>query len=605
MSARPDGQGRRTGLFTVETAAYVLLALLAIGLRWTQLGLLPLNQGEAAQAQAAYRFLHGEDAVPEGTVPALFAANAAGFTLAGASDAAARWLPALAGLALALLPYGLRGRLGRGGALAASLLLAISPTVVYQSRLLNGAAVAAACGLAVVVGLVRLVETQRPGGLYLAAGALGLGLCAGAGFWTLLLVFLLFALVPAAVGAVSSGAGHQVGWSALGAAYALLRREKGWADRAGIAFLAVLGLVATAFALRPENAGLVADLLGEWAQGFAPEATGRTFAYPLWLLLRYEPLVMLLGLAGAGDALRRRAAARSGFPLEALAIFWALAAVVLAVAGHRTPGGVLLAVVPLALLGGRALENAWQWAREHVRRTDALLVAGVLAALAVFVYLQLSAYSLSGAETVSVVGQTLPASTGYLLLALLALVLLVGVGAAASALRGPEVLAAGSCLALLLVLGWWGVRSAWGVSHLHAGDPRELMVGQTTAPDLRKLAGQVEMLSLNKAGDPHTLAIAVDEGLGPAMEWALREFHKQVPLQAALQPPQVALIGTLEEDPGPGFEGASYQGEVFPYQVTWRPENLSGQALVSWLLYGTGSQPVRGRAVTLWVRVGE
>ena len=89
------------------------------------------------------------------------------------------------------------------------------------------------------------------------------------------------------------------------------------------------------------------------------------------------------------------------------------------------------------------------------------------------------------------------------------------------------------------------------------------------------------------------------------MEWALREFHKQVSLQAALEPPQVALIETQEEDPGPGFVGASYQGEVFPYQVSWRPESLSGQALVSWLLYGTGSQPVRDRAVTLWVRVGE
>ncbi|HNS51014.1 MAG TPA: hypothetical protein PKO09_07510 [Anaerolineae bacterium] len=604
MSAKPDGQCRRTGLFTVEGAAYILLALLAVGLRWTQLGLQPLGQGEAAQALAAYRFLHGEQAVPEGTVPLLFTANAAGFTLAGASTAAARWLPALAGLALALLPYGLRGRLGHGGALVASLLLAISPSAVYQSRLLDGAVVVAACGLAIVVGLVHLTGTQRPGGLYLAAGTLGLGLCAGAGTWTLLLVLLLFGLVPAAAGAASSGAQHRFGWPALRGAISLLQREKRWAGRAATIFLAVLGLVATAYALRPENAGLVANLLGAWAQGFAPEASGRSFAYPLWLLLRYEPLVLVLGLAGAADVLHRREALRPGFPLEALAIFWALAAAVLAIAGRRTPGDVLLVVVPLALLGGRALERAWKWARQRVRWADAFLVAGALVALSVFVYLQLSAYSLTGAETVSVVGRALPASTGYLLLALLALVLVVGVAASASALRGPEVLAAGGCLALLLVLGWWGLRSAWGLSHLHSGDPRELMVGQTVAPDVQKLVAQVEMLSLNKTGDPHALAPAVDEDLGPAIEWALRDF-KQGPLHAAIEPPLVALTESQEQDGGPGFEGASYQGAVFPYQVSWRPHGLSGQALVSWLLYGAGSQPVRDRSITLWVRTGE
>jgi len=232
-------------------------------------------------------------------------------------------------------------------------------------------------------------------------------------------------------------------------------------------------------------------------------------------------------------------------------------------------------------------------------------VAGALLALVVFLYLQLSAYSLTGVETLTVAGQVLPASTGYLLLALLALILLVGVGAAVSTLRGPDVLAAGIWVALFLVLGWWGAKSAWGVSHLHDGDPRELMIGQATAPDLRKLVGQVEMLSGNRSGDPHTLAIAVDESLGPAMDWALRAFDKQVSLQLATEAPQVALIETQPDDTGPGFADASYQGQVFPYQISWQPAGLSGQALVRWLLYGAGTEPVRDRSVTLWVRAAE
>ena len=604
MSATSDEHVRRAGPFTLEAAAYVLSALLAIGLRWTQLGLQPLSQGEAAQALAAYRFLHATAAVPEGTVPALFTANIAGFTLAGASDAAARWLPALAGLALVLLPYGLRGRLGRGGALAASLLLAISPTAVYQSRLLDGAVVVAACGLAIIVGLVGFVETHRPGGLYLSAAALGLGLCVGSGTYTLLLAFLVIGLVPVLSGRLRA---HERRWAAVREAWQVLRSEPGWIRQAGIVLLAVLGLTATAFALRLQNAGLVADLLGEWAQGLAPAAGGQPFTYPLLLLLRYEPLVLVLGLVGAGAVLVRRLSGAPGFPLEALLVSWALVAILLTVVGdHRTAGSVLLAVVPLALLAGLGLERAWQRARRRVRWADAAVVAGAIVGLVVFLYLQLSAYSLTGAETVAVAGRAIPASTGYLLLALLALVLLIGVGAAVSTLRGPEVLAAGGWLALLLVLGWWGVKAAWGVSHLHPGDPRELMVGQTTAPDLRKLVGQLEMLSQNRAGDAHTLPVAVDGSLGPAMDWALREFDKQVVLEALSGPPDLALTETLgEDDPGPRVAGASYQGEVFPFQVSWQPANLSGQALVRWLLYGGGTDPVRDRQVTLWVRISD
>ena len=39
---------------------------------------------------------------------------------------------------------------------------------------------------------------------------------------------------------------------------------------------------------------------------------------------------------------------------------------------------------------------------------------------------------------------------------------------------------------------------------------------------------------------------------------------------------------------------ASYQGEVLPYQVSWKPAGLSGQALVRWLLYGAGTEPLIG-----------
>ncbi len=53
------------------------------------------------------------------------------------TDATARIVPALFGLGIVILPYGLRRDLGRAGALIAAFLLAVSPSFVYFSRFLR------------------------------------------------------------------------------------------------------------------------------------------------------------------------------------------------------------------------------------------------------------------------------------------------------------------------------------------------------------------------------------------------------------------------------------------------------------------------------------
>ncbi len=73
-----------SSIVTVERATYVALGLLAVGLRFLQLGLRPLSEAEAVQALAALRFTTGAIAsAPAGTIPALFTANVLGFTLMG------------------------------------------------------------------------------------------------------------------------------------------------------------------------------------------------------------------------------------------------------------------------------------------------------------------------------------------------------------------------------------------------------------------------------------------------------------------------------------------------------------------------------------------
>jgi uncharacterized protein (TIGR03663 family) len=619
MRDTPNTQSRtpnpQSPQLTVEKAAYVAVALLAAALRFFQLGLRPLSDGEAVQALAAYRFTHGaaQVAPPAGTVPALFSGNVLGFTLLGASDITARLLPVLAGMVLVLLPYLLRHRLGRGGALAASLLLALSPSAVYFSRSLDGAILVAACGLALAIGLIDYADTRRPGYLYLAAVALGVGLCAGPAMFTLVLVFVAFGLLLFAGERLLD---RETGWSSVLVAWWAARDEPGLLLRAGAVLAATFGLVAMTFVLNPAGLGNAADLLGAWASGFLPEAGGNSAVYLALLPLVYEPLIVLLGLVEIGRAIAssrsgRREAQTAGslFPHTAFLAFWAIAAfVIVLIAGHRPAGNILLVVVPLALLAGQGAEHTWQWLSRHdVRRpvrSEVGMVAAVALGLLAFFYLQLAAYSLTdNRSTVSIGNITLYNATAYLLLASVALFLVIGLGVIAWAWRGAPLVMGGGWLAIVVALGLFGFKSTWSLNFAHAADPRELMISRTTAPDVRELVRQLETLSVNKAGDRHTLPLTVDEATGPALAWYLREFEHVTTVDGLSTPPETLAAVTLVMENPP--IGETFRGRGFPLRTRWAPWGLGGQRLVKWLLFTDGPLPIVDEEVVLWVASNE
>ena len=609
-TGRAESQGE--GLITLEQAAYGLVALLAAVLRFLQLGLRPLYEGEAAQALAAFRFVQGTDqAASAGTVPALFTGNVAAFSLFGSGDVIARWLPALAGVVMVLLPYWLRHRLGRGGALAASLLLALSPSAVFFSRALDGSILVALCGLSLAVGLINYLDTLQPGALYLAAAALGLGLCAGPGFVSLLLIFVVFAVALWALGRLL---GRDIGQTSLAEAWCALRGKEGPGVRAAVVLVATFGLTATTFVLHPAGIGHAADLMGSWARGFLPEPGGQPAIYLLLLLLRYEPLLLLLGLVEIGwvafgrrrTRLWGRAAWRTGssFSHTALLLVWAvLGTCLVLVAGHRPPGNALLVVVPLALLGGQAVGRVWRWLASPELRTERpwmVVVAGGALGLGFFFYLQMAAYALSDDYSTVPVGRvTLLMSTSYLLLGLVAVALLVGLVAVAWIWRGPKMVVGGGWLATVAALGLFGLRAMWGVSFANGTDPRELMIGQATAPDVRVFVERVEALSLDESGDIHTLPLTVDATTGPVVAWYLRQFEQLIVVESLSAPPSTKALVTLATQDLP--IGETFRGRGFPLRSHWSPWGLWRQPLVRWLFFTEGSQPIVDQEVVLWV----
>jgi uncharacterized protein (TIGR03663 family) len=119
-----------------ETLAYGAILALGAGLRLWGLGDRALHHDESLHAFFSWLLYRDGtyEHMPMMHGPLKFFTIALAFFLLGDGDAAARVPAALVGTALLALPILWRRRLGRAGALAVSLLLAVSPVMVYVSR---------------------------------------------------------------------------------------------------------------------------------------------------------------------------------------------------------------------------------------------------------------------------------------------------------------------------------------------------------------------------------------------------------------------------------------------------------------------------------------
>ncbi len=160
----------------LELAAYALLIIAAGVLRFWDLGARALHHDESLHATYSWYLATGQgykhDPMMHG--PFLFHATALIFVLFGASDYTARVVPALFGTGLIVLPWFLRERLGRVGALAASLMFAVSPSLMYYSRFIRDDPFVVFFTLGMVVGIFRYLSDGRARWLYFIAAMLTL-----------------------------------------------------------------------------------------------------------------------------------------------------------------------------------------------------------------------------------------------------------------------------------------------------------------------------------------------------------------------------------------------------------------------------------------------
>ena len=147
MRNRPPGRPHRRSTARSASGApvsgrplgWVAAFVVAAALRLPRLDGWALDVGEAARAYDAWVLFRGQPSATGEAIPdvgaLLVLLEGMAFFLFGATDVTARLVSALAGLALVAVPFSLRRWVGGPAALGMAALAALSPTLVYASRI--------------------------------------------------------------------------------------------------------------------------------------------------------------------------------------------------------------------------------------------------------------------------------------------------------------------------------------------------------------------------------------------------------------------------------------------------------------------------------------
>ena len=224
-----DRSLRQPRRLSVEQLAYGLIFLAAMLTRFWDLGSRALHHDEAQHAYFSWIYAIGGGYVHDPLLhgPFLFHANALISLLFGATDATSRFMPAATGVAIVMLPWFLRGSrvLGRWGALAASVLMLLSPSILYYSRFIRHDVYTLFGTLLLFVAIARYVEAPQARWALIGAASVGFLLTTKEVCFIVFFIFGVFLIVAAiwriapillAVGA-AAGAGFLVIAKALAA----------------------------------------------------------------------------------------------------------------------------------------------------------------------------------------------------------------------------------------------------------------------------------------------------------------------------------------------------------------------------------------------------
>lgn len=561
---------------TLEVALYALIVLAAAALRWGDAGHYPLSNVEARQALVAQAIYQGDD-LPAGSYsPLLASLNTLTFILLNDSDTTARLASVLLGVLLVLLPATLRRQLGQKSCLLVAGLLALSPSAIFLARTNTGETATALGALMMVSGFFNWAKDGRQRWLLLLAGGLAVLLTSGPLAFSVLVVFGVLVALR---------------WSAFKTMTPPADRSQ-WRS-AGIFLAALLLALGTAASLNLSGFGVTTGLFTDWLGRFSFTPRPDAGFNAVFLLTIYEPLLVVAGLVGLAYALLGRDLLRQSF------VGWFVGVLLLdlGMAG-RPAGSLLLAVVPLAFLGGEALAELWRglerqgsWGNEGV-----ILAAGLV--ITVFGYIGLTGWLVRHCDEGNTFCQLAWLQPVVALLLFLVIVTFFAyIARPDAALRGLALTGTAIGVLFALSIGW---RLSHGPLERLGFQP---LAGVPPSTELVAMSQTLASESLIRSGDNDMLDITVVGELPAAVWWQLRHYKNVQQRGSVLDAPvSTAIITPVITDGDLGL-GQAYIGQDFGVDALWSPTGFSTRDLIYWLIFRELPLQPDSDKIILWLRV--
>ena len=557
------------------TVAHLLLGLVTIvaGInRLVGLEHIPFSPAEASHALQLWGlWRQGEMVGAMTSSPAYFAPASILFQLFGDSEAALRLVPALFGVGLVLLPWLLRRQIGVAGALVASLLLAISPTVSNLARTVGGDSPAIFAFLLVGVAGIRYLDKGSSRWLTILAVGLGFGFTSSPIFYTGLSAIGVGWLIQ-----------HWIGPPLI----EQLPRPTSLEKRHAIIWGAGTFLgVATLFLWLPAGLGGAANELGKWVAQFDFNASALDWVSPILLFGRYEPILLLVGgIAGIWVTWR-------GYELASTVVYIIVAGIVLIFLQPGQVGNVAVLVVPASLLVGIFVEKIVSQPSQHpdgyrytLAFTGILLLAGGIFTGMVARQLRIAQYNSDDFV--------------HLWLALTMIALSIALVFYANVID-RAIAGKSSIFALLILLTAFTWGNSWWLNQQAANDTRTRWVQTATSSDVTQLVEVATETARQWGVDEQsvTLLATVDS---PILRWYLRHFDQAQFGESGLVDTRHDLIITPQNA---GTQLAdSYFGTDFSLLNHDTPMSLGYSALMKYLLFREVNAGINQTNVILWVR---
>jgi len=281
------------------------------------------------------------------------------------------------GLATIGLVFMLRRRLGTVATLAAALMLAVSPGAVYLSRYFIHESLFVFFTLAIVVASVKLYDEQNPSHLIPLGAATALLFAtketAMISVAVLIIALGLTLFYMRVMGKPSSAATRRrVKETSIIEEFGGTSTIGVYLGAAVIVFLAVYLLFYSSFATNNKGISDSLQTFAIWTKTGQQAHVHSATTYITWLI-RIEAPLLFLGAIGAATVVLK--------PKNSLALFSALWAFGLIAAysliPYKTPWLMLNFLVPLALIGGYAIQEIYELDSGKLRLAAVILLAAI------------------------------------------------------------------------------------------------------------------------------------------------------------------------------------------------------------------------------------